>query len=130
MRKVLLAIALSAVVMPAWAKKNDDPVLMTVNGKDIPVSEFLYLYGKNNGQSVAKMSVDEYLDLFVTYKLKVADAEACRLDTASSFKNEYNGYRLDLAKPYMIDRKMEDDMVAEAYEHKKREVDVSHIMVA
>lgn len=130
MRKVLLSASLLAVMLPSVAKKNNDPVLMTVDGKDVPVSEFLYLYGKNTGQQQSKMTVDEYLDLFVVYKLKVADAESAGLDTVASFKNEYNGYRIDLAKPYLKDREAEDSMVVEAYEHKKREVDVSHIMVA
>lgn len=130
MRKVLLSAGLLAVMLPSVAKKNNNPVLMTVDGKDVPVSEFLYLYGKNTGQQQSKMTVDEYLDLFVVYKLKVADAESAGLDTVASFKNEYNGYRLDLAKPYLRDQEAEDSMVLEAYEHKKREVDVSHIMVA
>lgn len=130
MRKILLSIGLLAVMLPSVAKKNNDPILMTVNGQDVPVSEFLYLYGKNTGQQQSKMTIDEYLDLFVTYKLKVADAEFYGLDTIASFKNEYNGYRSELAKPYLKDQAAEDAMIAEAYEHKKREVDVSHIMVA
>ena len=81
MRKVLLSAGLLAVMLPSVAKKNNNPVLMTVDGKDVPVSEFLYLYGKNTGQQQSKMTVDEYLDLFVVYKLKVADAESAGLKT-------------------------------------------------
>lgn len=130
MRKILLSIGLLAVMLPSVAKKNNNQVLMTVNGQDVAVSEFLYLYGKNTGQQQSKMTVDEYLDLFVVYKLKVVDAVSAGLDTIASFKNEYNSYRSELAKPYLKDQAAEDAMIAEAYEHKKREVDVSHIMVA
>lgn len=129
MKKAFIPVALLAMAVVAVAKNNADPVLLTVDGKDVPLSEFMYLYNKNTDSRQSKMSIDEYLDLFITYKLKVADAEACRLDTTASFKSEYNGYRSDLAKPYLNDKEMEDRMVAEAYSHRKREVDVSHIMV-
>lgn len=131
MNKAIIFLGLLAsVAFTSFAKKNEDPVLMTVNGKNVPLSEFTYLYNKNNGQQQTKMSLDDYLELFTVYKLKVADAESAGIDTTASFRNEYNTYRSDLAKPYLKDQDAEDEMVREAYEHKKREVDVSHIMVA
>ena len=61
---------------------------MTVNGKDVKLSEFEYLYQKNNKQQLEKESLEDYVDRFVVYKLKVADAEAAGLDTLESFKKE------------------------------------------
>ncbi len=131
MIKAILPVALLIASISAYAKdRGSEPVLMSVNGKDVPVSEFLYLYGKNTGQQQSNMSVESYLDLFTSYKLKVADAEALGIDTTAAFLNEYNGYRAELAKPYLKNDSLVEKMVAEAYEHKKKEVDVSHIMVA
>ena len=76
--------------------QQDDPILMTINGKNIHRSEFEYSYNKNNAEGVIdKKSVDEYVDLFINYQLKVIAAEEARLDTLSSFKKalvvEYPG---------------------------------------
>jgi len=52
----------------------------------------------NNNKSTAidKKSLDEYLELFINYKLKVKEATEMGLDTATSFKNELAGYRNNL----------------------------------
>ena len=76
MNKQLLSVAIVAATLLTANAKNNDPVLMTINGKDVHQSEFEYLYNKNNSQQMQQQSLDEYVDMFVTYKLKVADAEA------------------------------------------------------
>ena len=66
-----------------------DPVLMTINGKSILKSEFEYIYNKNNtNNSLDKKSLDEYVDLFVNFKLKVEEAKKQGIDTTKSFINE------------------------------------------
>lgn len=109
--------------------KDADPVLMTVNNKPVKLSEFEYLYQKNNAQQLATQPIDEYLDLFVVYKLKVADAEAAGIADNDAFVNEYAGYKRDLSEPYLIDKSVRDSLVRGIYERMKTEVDVSHIMV-
>lgn len=54
---------------------------MTINGKDITLSEFEYLYHKNCAQQQQPQDINEYVDMFVNFKLKVAEAEAAGLDT-------------------------------------------------
>ena len=129
MNKRLASLALIAATIFCASAKNDDPVLMTVNGKDVKLSEFEYLYNKNNSQQSQKQSIDEYVDMFVTYKLKVADAEAAGIDTTASFRSEFNGHRNDLATPYVKDNSVTDRLVAEAYARMKEDVQVSHIMI-
>ncbi|MDE6287065.1 MAG: peptidylprolyl isomerase, partial [Muribaculaceae bacterium] len=106
-----------------------DPVLMTVAGKDVPLSEFQYLYNKNNNQQLEPITPAKYLDMFVDYKLKVADAEAAGIDTTAAFRAEYAQYRDELAKPYMRDQWVTDSLVMEAYGHYADDVTVSHIML-
>ncbi len=120
---------LTAGTLAAGGKTPKDPVLMTVNGKNVPLSEFEYLYNKNNTQQLQPQTLDEYLDMFVTYKLKVADAEAAGIDTTAAFIKEYTGYCEELANPYMINTQFEDSLVRVAYDHYLKSVDVSHIMV-
>ncbi|MBD5321590.1 MAG: hypothetical protein HDS01_02325 [Bacteroides sp.] len=131
MRKHFITMALAALtLMPAVAgSRQSDPVVMTVNGKDVRQSEFQYLYNKNNLQQVAPQTIDEYVDMFVTYKLKVADAEAAGIDTTAAFRNEFNGYCMELTAPYLRDKKVEDRLVDEAYARMKVSRCVSHILV-
>lgn len=115
-------------IMPV-AAGNNDPTVMTVAGKKVPLSEFEYLYSKNNGQQMTPMSVSEYADLFTVYKLKVAAAEAAGIDTTAAFKAEFTKYRNELAEPYLRDEAEEKRLIDEAYSHMNREVKVSHIML-
>lgn len=129
MKKTTLCAVIAATALVAAAKKQADPVLMNVAGKNVPLSEFEYLYNKNNTQQLEPLSPDRYLQMFVDYKLKVADAEAAGLDTTAAFRTEYLQYRDELAKPYMRDESALDSLVAEAYSHYGRTVRVSHIML-
>lgn len=106
------------------------PVLMTVDGKKVTKSEFEYLFFKNNfiGVSTPK-SVDEYLDLYTKFKLKVVDAENLGYDTVASFKREYNSYRNQLAVGYMFDQQLEDSILKEAYQHLQTDVELHNILI-
>lgn len=119
--------ALIGGVCLAFAAK--DPVLMTINGKDIHLSEFEYLYKKNNQQQVEKETLDQYVDRFVTYKQKVADAEAEGIDTLKSFKAEFNGYKEGMVKDFLEDTTVNVRLEKEAYERLKTNVDLDHIML-
>lgn len=128
-KKFIPALLVGLAILTATAAKKNDPVLMTVNGKDVHQSEFEYLYNKNNRQQMQPQGIDEYVDMFVTYKLKVADAEAAGIDTTAAFRKEFEGYCSELARPYMRDSLVEERLVQEAYARMDRMVDVSHIMM-
>lgn len=101
MRKTILCFAFALLAVSASAQQ--DPVVMTVNGVDVPRSEFEYSFNKNNSDGVIdKKSVDEYVDLFVNYKLKVAAAMDEKLDTLSSFKQEFAMYRDQQVRPTLV----------------------------
>ncbi|MCR5578787.1 MAG: peptidylprolyl isomerase [Prevotella sp.] len=102
MKKHLMFLTLLFSSVAAVAQKND-PVIMTVNGVDVPRSEFEYSYNKNNADGVIdKKTVEEYVDLFINYKLKVAAALDARLDTLTSFKQEFAMYRDQQVRPAMV----------------------------
>lgn len=131
MKKSILSLALAlAAIGMIQAKGSSEPVLMTINGKPVTLSEFEYLYHKNNSQQVTPQSIDEYLQMFITYKQKVADAEAEGVDKTPAFQTEFDGYRRELAEPYLRSQEVEDSIVSAIYEHMKEEVDVSHIMLS
>ena len=83
---------------------TSDPVIMRINGKNILRSEFEYSYNKNNSDGVLeKKTVEEYVPLYVDFKLKVAEAERNGIDTLTSIRKELNGYKEQMVKPTIVD---------------------------
>lgn len=127
-KHLITAVAIGTALIGITAA-NNDPVLMRVAGNDVPLSEFEYYFHKNNSQQVEPQTLDEYVDMFVNYKLKVADARAEGIDTTKAFIDEYTQFRNELAQPYLRDKAVEDSLVAATYEHMKYDLLVSHIML-
>ncbi len=122
----IASLVLGSALLATAAK---DPVLMKINGKEIKLSEFEYLYHKNSQQQLEKETLEQYVDRFVTYKLKVADAEAQGIGDEPAFQSELNGYRNDIIKPFLEDTTVHEKLVREAYEHKLTNVDIDHFML-
>ena len=111
MKRKLFSMLLLAVTT-AQAQKAD-PIIMTVAGVDVPRSEFEYSYNKNNTDGVIdKKTVEEYVDLFINYKLKVQAALDAHLDTTTAFRQEFAQYRDQQILPTFV---TDADMLAEAH---------------
>ena len=112
-----------------FAQSAQEP-LLDIAGEKITKEEFLKVYQKNNikGEALDRKSVEEYLDLYINFRLKVREATALGMDTVKSFKDELLSYRKQLAQPYLTDNDMLDKLLGEAYEHKKYDVRASHIL--
>ncbi|HMM12415.1 MAG TPA: peptidylprolyl isomerase [Bacteroidales bacterium] len=120
------------LLSPTKAQQSlDKQVLMQVGGEKVTVKEFMDVFTKNNVQNelIDKKSIDEYLELFINYKLKVREAKALKLDTASTFLSELAGYRQQLAKPYFTDPEVTELLVREAYERMQTDIRASHILI-
>ncbi len=111
--KLKMLIAAFLCSGAAMAQLPADPILMTVNGEPVLRSEFEYSYNKNNSEGVIdKKSVEEYVDLFINYKLKVVAALDAKYDTLTSFKNEFAQYRDQQVYPLII---TDEDVEKEAH---------------
>ena len=128
MKKVILSIILLAGAMMGFAQ--EDKVLMTINGDPVMLSEFLYIYEKNNQESsLEKKSMEEYLDLFINFKLKVAEAIAQGVDTTEAFKKELAGYRAQATPKYMQDNEAIDSLVQLSYNRQANVRRAAHIAI-
>ncbi len=111
---------------------NNGEVLFTIGGQPVYLSEFAYVYNKNNvddKNGYTKESLNDYLDLYIKFRLKVKEAENLGMDTLSSLSVELETYRKQLSKQYLYDREVSEKLLEEAYERSKLEVNASHILI-
>lgn len=134
-KSLLVAMLVAATTASA---QTADPTIMTINGKAVPRSEFEYSYNKNNSETVVdKKSVEEYVDLFVNYKLKVMAAEEAGIDTTKAFRDEFRMYRDQQIRPSFINDNDVEREARKIYEDTRKRIDESggmvrsrHILVA
>jgi peptidyl-prolyl cis-trans isomerase SurA len=128
MKKIIVLLLVFTGIQGAIAQK--DPVVMEIDGNPVTKSEFLQIYLKNNpNPKFDQASLDEYVEMFTKFKLKVAEAEKLGYDTIPKLKKELDGYRKQLALPYLIDSVENQAMVTQAYDRIKNEVRASHILI-
>ena len=129
MKRFFLSIAV-LIGMTTVAMAQEDKVLMTINGEPIMASEFLYIYQKNNQETTLdQKTMDEYLDLFINFKLKVAEAKAQGIDTTAAFLKELAGYRAQATPKYLQDEQALDSMIELSYSRMSRDRRASHIAI-
>ena len=137
MKKTLLSIVLLGASLLSFsqneatsAANNQDQVLMTINGEPIMASEFLYIYEKNNQEtSLEKKTMQEYLDLFINFKLKVTEAIAQGVDTTEAFAKELAGYRAQATPKYLQDNEAVDSLLQLSYNRMANVRRAAHIAV-
>lgn len=135
--KSLSLLAFFAVHCSLFAfAQSDDPVVMTVNGKPVPRSEFEYSYRKNNGEDVIDhKTVEEYVELFANYKRKVEAALDAHLDTLTSYNKEFRQYRDQQVMQTLINDADVEKEAVRIYESTKEQIgpeglyDPQHILL-
>ena len=122
-----LMMAPSLLSAQSYAKKT----LITIGDKEISAKEFMDTYEKNNVKTdvIDKKNVDEYLGLYIDFKLKVTEAEALGKDTIPSFVKELKNYRDQLAKPYFSNDEITEELIKEAYERIQYDINAAHILI-
>lgn len=131
LRSAIIAVFVVSFLSVSAQSKLDKKVLMTIGDQTVTVKEFTDVYSKNNLKSdvIEKKTVDEYLDLFVNFRMKVMEAYEMKLDTNAKFKKELEGYRKQLAKPYFTNDEVSEELVEEAYQRKLKDIRASHILI-
>ncbi len=112
--------------------KPQEATIETLGNVSVPVSQFKYVYNKNNGNdpdAYSEKSLKEYLDLYTNFKLKVIEAQSMGLDTAQSFIKELEGYKKQLAQPYLTEKSVTEGLIKEAYQRMGEEINAAHILI-
>ena len=118
MKKVTYLLSLVFYLLSQTAvAQSSDPIVMRINGKDVTRSEFEYNYNKNNTEGVIdKKTIAEYADLFINYKLKVEAALDAKLDTLTSYQQEFRTYRDQQIRPLLVSDEAEEEEVQKYYQ--------------
>lgn len=129
MRKYVATISLLiAIVFTGWSQ-NKEATVLTIEDEKVSVEEFLSVYNKNNPEKEdSREDLNEYLDLYINYKLKVKEAERLGYDTLKHLQQELAGYREQLAEPYLIDEEVNKKLLQEAYDRMQYDVRAAHIL--
>ena len=130
MKKLLVLLALftpALLFAQGWKSKT----LIKMGDKNISANEFMEVYEKNNvkNEVIDKKNVDEYLEMYINFKLKVTEAENLKMDTLPKFVKEYQGYRKQLAKPYFSNDAVNEKLIVEAYDRMQWDINASHILI-
>lgn len=109
-----------------------EPVILSIGDKKFTTDEFFQSFTKNqfSDDTTKSTNISEYLQLFTNLKIKVLAAQSEGKDTTAAFKEELASYRKQLAQPYLTDRTLVENLMAEAYERLKVEIKASHILIA
>lgn len=139
MRLLISALLLFVLGCQSTSKLTSVPsevtsstVLFNVDNEPILAEEFVYVYKKNNANNdsaYTKADIDEYFELYKKFKLKIAEAKNLGMDTTKAFRTEFDTYRDQLKKPYLSESKVTEQLVREAYDRYKQEVNASHILI-
>ena len=126
MKKIVLSLLFSVSALLITAQN-----VLIIDDQNISLDEFKNVFYKNNNNiEFTKEYLDEYMNLFVNFKLKVKEANDLNLDTILAFKTELDGYKKQLAKPYLKNKEFDSNMLSEAYERMKQDIKASHILIA
>lgn len=129
--KYLLFGLMLLMQISATAQNNKKEVLFTIDGKPYYTDEFLRVYKKNLDlvKDDSQKDLNQYLELFIGYKLKINKAHKLGLQNGPQYQTELKTYRNQLAKNYTTDSKVTGELVQEAYNRLQKEVNASHILI-
>ncbi|MEM6523628.1 MAG: peptidylprolyl isomerase [Bacteroidota bacterium] len=114
------------------SNKITSQVLFTIANTPVSTEEFAYVYRKNNinnDSAYTRSDIEDYLKLYINFKLKIEEAKSRGMDTTKAFWDEFNTYKEQLKKPYLTETKVTDSLVQEAYYRMTKEVNASHILI-
>lgn len=110
--------------------KIENKILFKIGEDEYKVEDFINSYKKNSElTSSASESIEEHLERYINFHLKLKSAYEIQLDTLPSFKKEFGRYYKQIADNYISNGEVTEAMVKETYDRTKTEVRASHILL-
>lgn len=133
-RTLLFPFLLSLSVFSSQAQKGslDSQVLFSLGNTKYELGTFRYYFLKNTEEpsaDSAQIKVDEYLNLYIKFRLKVLEAKTREMDQDPAYIEELAGYKTQLAEPYLASAQFNEALIQEAYERMQQEVSAAHLLI-
>ena len=129
MKKIVMLLVSVVFIATIEAKEKKEPVIMTIAGKEIPLSEFIYMAKKDSSVDFNdKNALNNFVELFKDYKLKVADAESINLHKHPKFLEELENYKRQLQESYLQDKPSQETALRKIYDRSKVIPGFKHIL--
>ena len=128
MKRLLVLLLFTSIF---YSQTRNDLVLFKINDSETTLEEFNRVYNKNIDlvEETSENDYMNYLELFINYKLKLAEAYELGYDKNEDYLKEYQKYKNQLLKGYLTDSESQERLVKEAYERTRNEVQVSHVLI-
>lgn len=130
MNTIKCFVTLLLVLSCSIAYGQSDPILMKINGNKITKSDFEYAYKKANNEASEDQSVNQFLESFINYKLKVEEAKSLELNKDEIFLKEYSRYLEQSQSPYITDSISPEIVARKIYDRLGQNVQMSQLFVA
>lgn len=131
MKKNIITTLILGLSIAGFSQKTSSETILSVDNEQVSKDNFVYIYNKNNSRdslAYSEKSLNDYMELFIKYKLKVKEAENRKMDTLPAFINEFESYKTQLKKPYLTAKGFEEKLIKEAYHRTSEYVSTSHIL--
>lgn len=113
--------------------ESDDQVVAWLAGEAITLEAFQSNFDRNGRVSADEQPTladyEDFLDRFVDFRLKVMEARRLGMDRDAALQEEIQQYRMQLARPYLFERKIYEPLVREMYYRRKEAVEAAHILI-
>ena len=128
MKRLLVLLLFTSIF---YSQNRSDLFLFKINDSETTLEEFNRVYNKNIDlvEESSENDYMNYLELFINYKLKLAEAYELGYDKNEDYLKEYQKYKNQLLKGYLTDIESQERLVKEAYERTRNEVQVSHVLI-
>ncbi len=131
MYRISFLVAFIFAVSIVTAQKLEDKTLLTIDGKNYDAGTFMRVYSKNLDivKDESQKDIDNYIELYIDYRLKLMQAYELKLEEEDDYKKELLNHRTTLAQGYLTDNQVTDALVQEAYDRSKVELKGRHILI-
>lgn len=133
MRFLSFALLLLFVLSPSLvlSQSEEKEAFLFIDNKPTSSEEFIRLYQKNLDiiTDEKQKDLDNYLELFITYKLKLIEAKEIGLDKKNDYLTDIAAYKKDLTLQYLEDSQVTKAIVEDLYQRSLKEIHASHILI-
>lgn len=131
MRKYITGLLILGVVgCTTKAPISTTPYLFSIDNQPVLSEEFVYVFTKNRTEDkVLRSEIEDYLELFINFKLKVNEGYSLGLDTTSQYRSEYAEYIDQLTEPYLSNPDLTEELIVQAHERMNEDISVSHLLL-